>query len=124
MTAASTPALANIGTQASLAEKTSKDHPYIYVALYPDVSSDVQSLLKKDGITLSEESISPDALGGQGSIDIQGVAKLDKSNTVLMHLAAPEGGKGGYNLIVLASDEKMLSDGVQRLISEMSLAES
>jgi hypothetical protein len=111
--------LASVGTEASLADAVGEDNPYIYVSLYDDASNDVLDLLEANGITISDEPLSDDSSGGDGTIAIEGVARLEMGDTTFMHLAQPGGEDDDdrYRLVILASDEETLSAGVARLLA-------
>lgn len=109
--------LAEIGTQATLADEIGEDAPFIYVGLYDDASGDVLDLLSEAGVEISDEPISDDADESTGTIAIEGVARLEKSGTVLVHLLPPTDDQDDYRLVLLADDTEALSDGVSRLLT-------
>lgn len=109
--------LAQIGVQASLAEEVDEDIPFIYVGLYDDASSDVLDLLSDTGVEISDDPISDDADNSFGTIAIEGVARLEKGGTVLIHLLPSSETQDDYRLVVLADDLDTLSAGISRLLS-------
>jgi hypothetical protein len=109
--------LAQIGTQAALADEVAEDTPFIYVGLYDDASDDVLDLLGEAGVEISDEPISDDADDSVGTIAIEGVARLEMDGTVLVHLLPPTEDQADYRLVVLAGDPDTLSEGIARLLA-------
>ena len=116
--------LAGAGKNASLAEKINQKNGFIYVSLYDDASPDVLSLLKSDGITISDEPLSREGDGGDGTISIEGVAQLDRTDTAFLYVLQPKADSTSrsesakyYRLVILASSEEDLSAGISLLLS-------
>ncbi len=119
--------LESAGVAQALAEEPAANMPFIYLALYEDVTDEVLDLLADDGITLSDEPLSEadDAPRSQGTIAIEDVARFDQGGTVLLHLSGPTAAEDGtaaeetrpYELVILAEDTDLLSAGIDRLLN-------
>lgn len=118
------------GIPAALAEEFDEEHAFIYLALYEQADRDILNLLKDAGVQLSDEPLSEgeeeDVPPSEGSIIIEGVARLEKGGAVLLHLTQAGGDGNGdeeepadgpYRLVILAAGEEELSNGIDRLVS-------
>ncbi len=96
-------ALTDSGLTANLAEEMDEGSGLVYLALYENADGDILSQLEADGVTISEDPIPAPENGDDdrdlfsptnddeegGSILIEGVAHLNQTNTVLIHLVSP-----------------------------------
>ncbi len=118
--------LTEVGAPASLSEEIDTEAPFIYVGLYDQASEEVLSMLEEAGVVISDDPLSEesDAPNSEGAIAIEGVARLEKADTVLLHLLAPaseeseEQNEAVYQLIILAADEDILSEGINSLLGD------
>ena len=112
--------LAN-GIEATLQSERDVERPAIIVGLYDDIGSSVLTILERDGVTVSDDSLSSDDSSvisegsSEGQITIDGVGSLERGGSVLFHLRLPE--DGPYQLYILGVDQQVLSDGLSRLLA-------
>lgn len=127
--------LTESGSPASLVEELDDDAAYVYLALYDEASEDILDRLEDDGVTISDEPLSEDSFDSEGTIEVEGVARLEKGGAVLLHLVRPpapegDGGSGDtgnqedeeaapepYRLVLLAATEDDLLETIDLLLS-------
>ncbi|MGD8456925.1 MAG: DUF4350 domain-containing protein [Anaerolineales bacterium] len=105
-------ALEDTGLVASLSSDYSDDSPLVYLGLYDDVDVEVQSILKKSGITFN---------GGGSSfseVTLEDIGSFDIKNTALFHLYQDR--NGVYQLYVLSDSSSRLKGAIQMLLDEGS----
>lgn len=103
-------ALEDIGLVASLSSELSEDRPLVYLGLYDDMDLEVQSLLKKDGVTFN---------GGESSfteVTLEDIGNLDIKDTALFHLYQDR--DGAYQLYILADSSSRLKGAIMLLLDE------
>jgi len=103
-------ALADIGSVASLSSEFSEERPLVYLGLYNDVDVEVQSILKKSGITFD---------GGNASfteVTLEDIGSFDLKDTALFHLYQDR--EGAYQLYILSDTSSRLKGAITMLLDK------
>jgi hypothetical protein len=93
-----------------LSAELSEERPLVYLGLYDDMDLEVQSLLKKDGVTFN---------GGESSfteVELEDIGNLNIKDSALFHLYQDR--DGAYQLYILADSSSRLKGAIMMLLNE------
>jgi hypothetical protein len=103
-------ALADIGSVASLSDEFNDNRPLVYLGLYDDIDVEVQSILKKSGITFNGGGIF------FSEVTLKDIGTFDIKDTALFHLYQDR--SGTYQLYILSDTSSRLKGAIMMLLEE------